>query len=140
MGKIDKKLEQIRLQHQIMELLHQDNGVSCHFDYHINPVSDDETIKLNLLTYNPRHHEYMLLNSVKGSSAIDCLTKMEAFIKTLKKQTQLYSFTIRWKRKDDDHWYVSYFAAPDEKNAELKFLHEKDPDAFEYSIERNPIS
>lgn len=140
MGKIDKKLEQIRLQHQIMELLRQDNGVSCHFDYHINPVSDDETIKLNLLTYNPRHNEYMLLNMVKGSSAIDCLQKMLSFIEGMMKQTQLYSFTIRWKRKNHDQQFVSYFRAPDEKSAELKFLHEKDPDAYEYSIERNPIS
>ena len=51
MNSYDKKLQQIRLQHQIVEILKNDNGVSCHFDYHINMMSDDETIKLNLLKY-----------------------------------------------------------------------------------------
>ena len=50
----DKKLEQLRLQHTISNLLYKDNGVSSHFDYHVNLMSDDETIKLNLLTYNQK--------------------------------------------------------------------------------------
>lgn len=140
MGKIDRKLEHIRLQHQIMELLRRDNGVSCHFDYHVNPVSDEETVKLNLLTYNPRHNEYMLFHSEKGKSSVDCLYKMLAFINENRKQTQLYSFTIRWRTKPDGPWVMSYFRAADERGAELKFLHEKNAADYEYQIEKNPIS
>ena len=66
------KLEQIKLQHNISEILRKDNGVSCHFDYHINLMSGDQTIKLNLLTYNPVHDEYMLLHTVKGASVAIC--------------------------------------------------------------------
>lgn len=140
MAKIDKKLEQIRLQHEIIELMRQDNGVSCHFDYHLNPVSDTETVKLNLLTYNPRHHEYMLFHSENGSSSIECLEKMLVYLKSVQKKTQIYSFSIYWKRKGEEKEYISYFRAPNEQTAESKFLHEKNPQDFTYRIVRNPIS
>lgn len=139
-GKIDRKLEQIRLQHQIMEVLHKDNGVSCHFDYHVNPVSEDETVKLNLLTYNPKHNEYMLLHVTSGRSSIDCLNKMKLEINALQHQSQFYSFTINWSKKSDSVWHVSYFRAKDERGAELKFLHEKNASDYTYTIEKNPIS
>ncbi len=139
-GKIDRKLEQIRLQHQIMEILRKDNGVRCHFDYHVNPVSEDETVKLNLLTYNPKHNEYMLLHCTTGKSSIDCLNKMIVEINALQDQSQFYSFTIKWTKKSDGILHVSYFRATDERSAELKFLHEKNASDYTYTIEKNPIS
>lgn len=139
-GKIDRKLEQIRLQHQIMEMLRKDNGVSCHFDYHVNPVSEDETVKLNLLTYNTKHNEYMLLHATPGKSSIDCLEKMIVEINALQHQAQFYSFTIKWTKKSDGILHISYFRATSETNAESKFLHEKNPNDYTYSIEKNPIS
>lgn len=139
MGKIDKKLEQIRLQHDISEMLRQDNGVSCHFDYHVNLLSDDETIKLNLLTYNKRHDEYMLLHSIKGKSSIDCLIKMKNYLDQLHTERE-YSFSVSWKKKGEDQKHVSYFVAASREEAEAKFLHEKNPDDYEYSIQINPVS
>jgi hypothetical protein len=139
-GKIDRKLEQIRLQHQIMEILRQDNGVSCHFDYHVNPVSEDETVKLNLLTYNPKHNEYMLLHCTTGKNSIDCLNKMITEINALQHQSQFYSFMMKGTKKSDGILHVSYFRATDEGGAELKFLHEKNASDYTYTIEKNPIS
>ena len=80
MPKIDKKLEQIRLQHEIGEILRKDNGVSSHFDYHVNLLSEDESVKLNLLTYNVKHNEYMLLHTTLGASSLICLKKMLTLI------------------------------------------------------------
>ena len=101
MNSYDKKLQQIRLQHQIVGILKNDNGVSCHFDYHINMMSDDETIKLNLLTYNPAHENYMLLHSTSGKSSIHCLERMQTYLTEFYNPKFLYSFTIEWKKKDD---------------------------------------
>ncbi len=140
MNAYDKKLQQIRLQHQIGEILENDNGVSCHFDYHINIMSDDETVKLNLLTYNPVHENYMLLHSVSGKSSLDCLEKMRVYLKEFYNPQFLYSFTIEWKKKGDPLKHVSYFRAVDEAAAKAKFLHEKDESEYEYSILRNPIA
>ncbi|MFM9944544.1 MAG: hypothetical protein ACKVQB_04860 [Bacteroidia bacterium] len=140
MNSYDKKLQQIRLQHQIGEILENDNGVSCHFDYHINMMSDDETIKLNLLTYNPAHENYMLLHSTSGKSSIDCLEKMKIYLNEFYNPQFLYSFTIEWKKKDEPLKHISYFRAADEAAAKAKFLHEKEEAEYDYTILRNPIS
>lgn len=140
MARIENKLEQIRLQHAIAEILWKDNGVSSHFDYHVNPVSSSNTIKLNLLTYNPKHDEYMLLHSVTGSSSIECLEKMQDYLKTKHNTSVQYSFTISWKKKGDTEEYTSYFVASHEEEAKTKFLHEKNPDDYDFSIQMNPVS
>lgn len=135
----DKKLEQLRLQQSIYEILNTDNGVSSHFDYHVNIMSDNETIKLNLLTFNKRHNEYMLFHTVFGTSSLDCLKKMLNYIKTDKVQ-QLNSYTIAWNRKGDDNKYNSYFQAISESDAKAKFLHEKNKGEYEFSVVLNPVS
>lgn len=140
MSKIDKKLEQIQLQHQISKRLMDDNGASCHFDYHVNLLSDYETIKLNLLTYNQRHNEYMLLHSVKGTSSIDCLKKALTYLERTSEQAADHSYTINWKKKGDAKDHTSYFMASDEEEATEKFLHEKNPDDYVFTITENPIS
>lgn len=140
MRNYDRKLKQIQLQHTIQTSLHGDNGVSCHFDYHVNLMSGDETIKLNLLTYNPRHDEYMLFHSVKGSSSIHCLERMVEYIQSKHAKTRHSSFTIRWKRKGETQEHLSYFSASSADDALSKFLHERDSNAFEYKITENPVS
>lgn len=140
MSKIDKKLEQIKLQHTISEILRKDNGVSCHFDYHISLLSDDETITLNLLTYNVKHNEYMLLHTTKGSSSLVCLRKMLDYIESVQKTNQQYSFTVKWKKKNDSNNYLSYFWGNTEDEVIKKFLHEKNPDDYIFEIEQNPIA
>lgn len=140
MGKIDRKLQQIRLQHKILNILSEDNGVSCHFDYHVNLISDDETVKLNLLTYNPNHDEYMLLHTVKSTSSLACLEKMMAYIDSLHSNQTVYSFTITWNKKGNNEKHVSYFSASTSAEAEKKFLHEKNKDDYDFVILQNPIA
>jgi hypothetical protein len=140
MSSNNKKLDQIRLQHEIGEILRLDNGVSCHFDYHVNLISEEETVKLNLLTYNKRHDEYMLMHTVKGSSSIDCLKKMLAYVQSVKKSAIEYSFTVYWKKTGDPKEYTSYFRARTESEAKQKFLYEKNPKQYNIRIEVNPVS
>lgn len=140
MNAYDKKLQQISLQHEIVEMLKHDNGVSCHFDYHVNIMSEDETIKLNLLTYNPNHENYMLLHSISGKSSIDCLNKMLAYLKEFYNKEFLYSFTIEWQKTGDPAKHISYFRAINKEGALKKFLHEKDASEYEYKIFKNPIA
>ncbi len=135
----DKKLEQLKLQHTIYNLLHKDNSVSSHFDYHVNIMSDNETITLNLLTYNEKHNEYMLFHTVFGTSSLDCLTKMLQCIKT-KSQSRENSYTIIWNKNGENKTHNSYFFAKDEDTAIHKFLHEKNKDDYVYKIVLNPVS
>ena len=136
----DKKLEQLRLQHKIFNLLQKDNGVSSHFDYHVNLMSDENTIKLNLLTYNERHNEYMLFQTVYGKSSLDCLKKMLAYIKAERVESDKNSYTIKWQKKGEDQWYNSYFIANSIEEATQKFLHEKNADDYNFSCVLNPVS
>jgi hypothetical protein len=135
----DKKLEQLKLQHSIYEILNEDNGVSSHFDYHVNIMSAKETIKLNVLTYNEKHNEYMLFHTVYGASSLDCLKKMLEYIES-KSHAHENSFTIIWKKDGDQDSHKSYFSAHNKEEAELKFLHEKNKEDYQYSIELNPVS
>ncbi|MCB9262327.1 MAG: hypothetical protein H6607_08135 [Flavobacteriales bacterium] len=140
MSKIDKKLEQLKLQHEISEILRNDNGVSCHFDYHVNMLSDDETIKLNLLTYNKRHNEYMLFHTEKGTSSIHCLSKIKKYIELGSERKKLQSFSIRWKKKNEPNYFTSYFSGMSKNEVVNKFLHEKDANDYDFEIIENPIS
>jgi hypothetical protein len=140
MSKIDRKLQQIRLQHKILNILQEDNGVSCHFDFHVNLISDDETVKLNLLTYNPKHDEYMLLHTIKATSSLACLQKMLVYIESLHNNQTMYSYTITWTKKGLDETHTSYFTAPTALEAEKKFLHEKNKDDYDFTILQNPIA
>jgi len=136
-----KKLEQIKLQHSISEILREDNGVSCHYDYHVNLMSDDETIKLNLLTYNERHDEYMLMHTVKGKSSIDCLQKMWEYVKSNHENSREDSYTVTWQKDGDSATYSSHFRARSSAEAEQKFLYEKNPDHYKItSVQINPVS
>ncbi len=135
----DKKLEQLQLQHTIFNMLNKDNGVSSHFDYHVNIMSDDETIRLNLLTYNDKHKEYMLFHTVFGTSSLDCLRKMLDYIKS-KSHTAENSYTISWTKAGDNTNYKSYFTAESKDDAIAKFLHEKERNDYTFSIELNPVS
>ncbi|MBI1305029.1 MAG: hypothetical protein GC181_00275 [Bacteroidetes bacterium] len=140
MSKIDKKLEQIKLQHEIQEILRNDNGVSCHFDYHVNLLSEDETVKLHLLTYNERHQEYMLLHVSRGASSIVCLKRMLEYITSGHETSTKYSFTIQWKKKSETQSHTSYFWGSSEEEVTRKFLHEKNPDDYTFSVTRNPVA
>lgn len=140
MAPTDLKLRQLELQHDIQEMLRVDNGVSCHFDYHIHMMSDEETIQLNLLTFNPRHHEYMLLHSVKGKSSIHCLELMKKYVEHLTREKIRYSYTIKWRRLGEGDYHISYFHAASEEEAIHKFLHEKRAEDYEFSVKINPIA
>lgn len=140
MARIEQKIEHIRLQHKIARVLWNDNGVSTHFDYHVNLMSDDETVKLNLLTYNERHDEYMLLHTTIGQSSIDCLKKMYEYLTKQHHTGVKYTFTINWRKKGEDDMHLSYFRARSAEEATSKFFHEKNTDDYEFEIRQNPLS
>jgi hypothetical protein len=140
MAKIDKKLEQIKLQHEIAGILRMDNGVSCHFDYHINLLLETEGVILNLLTYNEKHDEYMLLHSTKGASSIGCLSKMLSHIKSLSQSKRHYSYTVKWHKKKEEKEHISYFWGSSESEVEKKFLHEKNRENYVFTITQNPVA
>ena len=133
------KTKRIRLESQIQKMLHRDNGVTSHFDYHIH-INSKNTVELHLLTFNPIHDDYMLLHSALGKSSIDCLEKMIGYIQQKHLAEEEKSFTISWKKLNDGQTYQSYFRGKSEEEVLQKFLHEKNPEEFEFNIRQNPIT
>ncbi|MCB0738336.1 MAG: hypothetical protein KDC92_12535 [Bacteroidetes bacterium] len=140
MPRIQKKLEQIRLQHKVSKILWKDNGVSTHFDYHVNLMSEEETIQLNVLTYNERHDEYMLLHTTRGASSIECLKRMLEYLEKQTASGVIYTFTIEWRKNGEGDKHISYFRARSTEEATQKFFHEKNRSDYEFSITQNPLS
>ena len=135
------KKERIRLESQIQKTVHQDNGVTTHFDYKINMNSKKNTIELNVLTFNPMHDDYMLLRKKKGSSAIVCLEDVLHYLQSKITEKAEYSYTVTWNKiSDSREKHLSYFRGRSEEEVLRKFLHEKDAESYEFSIKQNPIT
>jgi hypothetical protein len=134
------KKERIRLESQLQRLLHQDNGVTAHFDYRIQMNSAKNTVELHLLTFNPVHDDYMLLHKTKGPSAIDCLQEMHDYIRQQKNLGKEKSFTISWSKSGEGEKHQSYFRGKNEEEVLQKFLHEKRAEDYEFTVRENPIS
>lgn len=140
MNQFEEKLKQIKLQFEISEIVRQDNGAFCVFDYHINPVSELQTVGLNLLTYKEGHNDYMLLKSFSGSCTISCLEQAKAFLEQLHLGNEKHSYTLKWRKKSNDAWNESHFFVKNQEEALKLFLHEKDAELYDIEIIENPIA
>jgi len=141
MVKSKEKRQRIRLESQVQRLLHKDNGVTAHFDYHIKMNSAEHTVELRLLTFNPVHDDYMLLRKVSGASSIDCLQAILSYLREYPFAKTEYSYTVNWKLKHEKGgMHQSYFRGTSEAEVLNKFLHEKNAADYEFSIHQNPIS
>jgi hypothetical protein len=135
------KREKIKLESQIQKILWSDNEVTSHFDYRVHMNSKNNTIELNLLTYNSVHEEYMLLHRILGKSSIDCLEKMIDYLKNVTPRQTYYSYTITWNKigeKGEPH--VSYFRGKTENDVKNKFLHERKESDYDFTIKMNPLT
>ena len=50
-----------QLENQISEIINKDNNSTAHFEWNVS----NNIFQLNLITYNPSHKTYFLLNSIK---------------------------------------------------------------------------
>jgi len=139
----------IKLESEIMNKVHADNGATVHFDWEELPtrkVMGDSTsfvepkFKLNLVTFNPRHNQPFLCHSVRDVTKMSCLTEMHKYI-IEHEDLGVQSWTIRWRNKGEQNEIVSYFSGKNERDVLDKFYHGKDEDTIVLSeLKLNPIS
>ncbi len=99
----------------------------------------DKEIKLDLVTFNPKHNQLFLFHSVVGYSKVDSLQKMLEYIKNYKDKES--SYTIQWSLKESSGLNTSYFRAANLLSAIEKFYFERDINStVVFSVVLNPIS
>jgi hypothetical protein len=130
----DYNVELARLQGDIATRLGiaQEN---CVFNF----KQKNETVRLDLVTINPKHEQSFLFHTETGTDRIDALKKMLEYID---EHYQLESsMTIQWVKIGENKLHTSYFRARNMYDALDKFYYERDQSNYKiFSITLNPVS
>ncbi|HRG88401.1 MAG TPA: hypothetical protein PLW44_05230 [Chitinophagales bacterium] len=134
MTRTDQNVETARYQKDIASRLGLD-AENLIFNY----KQKNETVRLDLVTVNPKHDQSFLFHTVTGTDKIDALKKMLEYI------DQHYhnesSLTIQWIKIGDNKLHTSYFRAQNMYEALDKFYYGRDLGQYKiFSITLNPVS
>lgn len=130
----DERVELARLQKEIQDFLglSSDNLI---FEY----GTQNNKIKLDLVTVNPRHNQSFLFHSTKGVDKVDALRKMAEYVKNYRNTEN--SYTVQWMAKDDKQLHTSYFSARNIYEALDKLYYGRDMNTITvYIVKLNPMS
>ena len=130
----DINVELARLQGDIATRL----GIArenCVFNF----IQKNETVRLDLVTINPKHDQSFLFHTETGTDKIDALKKMLVYIDD--HYPLEGSMTIQWVKIGENKLHTSYFRARDMYDALDKFYYERDRSNYKiFSITLNPVS
>jgi|ERR1043165_1512412 hypothetical protein len=134
MTRTDQNVETARYQKDIATRLGLD-GENLIFNY----KQKEETVRLDLVTVNPKHDQSFLFHTVTGTDKVDALKKMLDYI------DQHYhnesSLTIQWMKIGENKLHTSYFRAQNMYEALDKFYYGRDLGQYKiFSITLNPVS
>lgn len=105
------------------------------FDY----KESGDSIRLDVITVNPRHNQSFLFHSVEGYNKIDALNKMLEYVQIYREKKN--SYTIQWSVKGENELHTSYFRAKDIPEAIDKLHYGRDPNGITiFSVVLNPVS
>lgn len=97
------------------------------------------TVKLDLITINPRHNQSFLFHSERASDKVDALRKMLEYVKSYKEKEN--SYTIQWVARGTSELHTSYFRAGNILEALEKLYYGRDRNTITvFSVVLNPIS
>ncbi len=129
-----QNLEISKIQKDIEKYLSLGN-TSIIFDYQ----EANGSLRLDVITVNPRHNQSFLFHSVEGFNKIDVLRKMQEYVKTFREKNN--SYTIQWSIKGDNELHTSYFRAKDIPEGIDKLYYGRDPNSVTiFSVVLNPIA
>lgn len=114
----DQKKE-IELESKIRGLLREDNGVDVSFVYRDGFV--------DLITYNPKHGTYFLLDTVETTKKIkhEILHEILEFLKHKIKPKFCFTYEIKWFF--DGKFNISYFTGCSLEEVAKKFYYKNNP-------------
>ncbi len=99
----------------------------------------DGSVKLDLITINPKHRQSFLFCSITAHDKLEALNKMLAYVKSYKEKEN--SYTIQWTAKGDSELQTSYFSATNVYDALDKLYFGRDMNTMTvFSIVLNPVT
>jgi len=104
-----------------------------------NYKQKNETVRLDLVTVNPKHEQSFLFHTVTGTDKIDALKKMLDYIE--QHYANEGSLTVQWIKIGENKLHTSYFRAQNMYEALDKFYYGRDIGQYKiFSITLNPVS
>ncbi len=104
-----------------------------------NYKEKNETVRLDLVTVNPKHDQSFLFHTILGTDKIDALKKMLDYI--VQNYHNESSMTIQWIKMGENRLHTSYFRASNMYEALDKFYYGRDMSQYKiFSIVLNPVS
>ena len=144
-----------KLENDIHNIIYNDNKSTTHYDYHFN--NNKTKYYLKIYTYNPRHNTTFLflteetdiddnilsstdnLDNNLGDIKIKLLKTALWHVKRIKPPKYNLNYTIQWKKKHEDEYFVSHFSGNTIKQIIDKFYDGKNyHDYIIYSAKLNP--
>jgi len=123
-----------RYQKEIKDLLGL-NTENLVFEY----AERGNTVKLDLVTVNPRHNQSFLFHTAEGIDKVDALKKMLEYVK--KNYPGENSYTMQWTTMHSQELHTSYFRAKNMYGALDKLYYGRDINTISvYFIKLNPIA
>jgi hypothetical protein len=130
----DERVELARLQKEIQDFL----GLSSD-NFFFEYSTQQNKVKLDLITVNPRHNQSFLFHSTIGVDKLDALQKMTEYIKSYRSVEN--SYTVQWMSKEDKQLHTSYFSAKNIYEALDKLYYGRDMNTITvYIVKLNPLS
>ena len=134
MTKLDQNVEVARYQKDISTRLGIDSQ-NLIFNY----KQKNETVRLDLVTVNPKHEQSFLFQTITGTDKIDALKKMLEYVS--EHYYNENSLTIQWIKIGENKLHTSYFRAQNMYEALDKFYYGRDMGSYKiFSITLNPVS
>ncbi|MHC2992137.1 hypothetical protein OB13_11260 [Pontibacter sp. HJ8] len=127
-------VESARIQKQIENHLGL-SGNSLLFEFRQN----DNKVRLDLITVNPRHNQSFLFHTEVGYDKVDALRKMLDYVQSYKDKESPY--TVQWMARGDKELNTSYFRARNMYEALDKLYFGRDMNTITvFSVVLNPVS
>jgi hypothetical protein len=134
MTPLDQNVEVARYQKDIATRLGVDSQ-NLIFNY----KQKNETVRLDLVTVNPKHEQSFLFQTITGTDKIDALKKMLEYV--IEHYYNENSLTIQWIKIGENMLHTSYFRAQNMYEALDKFYYGRDMGSYKiFSITLNPVS
>lgn len=131
----DKHIEIARIQKEIDEYIGMGPNTLV-FNYH---DIENNKVKLDVITINPRHNQSFLFKSTSGYDKVDALKNMFEYVKNYKEKDS--SYTIQWTLKGESDLHTSYFSAKNVLEAIDKLYYDRDPNSITiFSVILNPLA
>jgi len=131
----DKHIEIARIQKEIDEYIGMGPNTLV-FNYH---DGENNMVKLDVITINPRHNQSFLFKSTTGYDKVDALKNMLEYVKNYKEKDS--SYTLQWTLKGESDLHTSYFSAKNVLEAIDKLYYDRDPNSITiFSVILNPLA